>query len=346
METGDRLTSTTSRARGILALVLVVGLALAGLSGCFSSSEPDAPASEPNAPGDDGTSPTDRGSGETTSGNGSQVQAPEPPVGRQWTYEAQGAWNDLGRFHVVLALREDGSYLLAGTEPDDLDEEVFDRPWHGPVDGDLNPAEGTTFWDPLFDFPLHDGKTWSWGEDDTVRATAKTLQTPSGPSEGFEMVLEGPEGIDIRWTYAPDVAFLTSFTYELKDTTIMDIELVDVSTAQDWLWFEEGPSASANANPEPTDPPISTLEVPEGYDAVIVSAGVEGGGETTVHPPPSGSTDPWTYEGSQEEQWTYDILPGHEGTWTLQASRDSPPPAAEGYAAVGIRAVEWVDLGG
>lgn len=323
--------------------LLAAVLGVATLAGCFSMADSDPQSPDVDRPANETPDDEERASGEAARVNRSMVSSPDPPTNRRWTYEASGAWNDLGRFDVVLSEIPDGGYLLAGATPDDLDEEVVhDRPWHGPVNERLNPVEDS--WGPLFDFPLHDGKTWAWDDGETVHANARSLETPSTPSDGFEMVLKGREGVELRWTYAPSVAFLTSLTYELGNTTVLDIELVDVGASQDSIWFEPGPSDFANGDREPDEPGVSRFEVPEGYDSVVVAAGAKGGGKVTVHPPPTSRIEPWTFEGGQAEQWTYDPLPGDEGDWTLHASRD-PSQLESGYVGVSAAAVKWLEPG-
>lgn len=274
-------------------------------------------------------------------GNTTGVPRPDLPVGRTWVYEASGAWNEDGPFGVVVAEATGDGYLFAGRAPEDLAETViFSHFWQGPQDRDLNRRyDGDPTARPLFDFPLRDGKTWAW-DVGNVTARATSVPTPSGTAQGFEMTLSDTEAFEARWTYAPEVGYVTRLEYGFLDTTVYDLTLQQTTTSAGWTWFETGPAASTCGDPT-GDPPnhAATLDIPEGHDAVVVGAGGQGGGRSDVVPPPDGP-GPWSYEHAEGENWDYEVLEGTPGTWTLAAAED-PQPEFPGYFCTFAQAVTW-----
>lgn len=271
------------------------------------------------------------------------------PVGLALTYEAAGAWDRLGEVTVVVASNGSQGQLFAGRSRSDLAEEMAFpcRPWMGDLDADLNPlgSDGTPYW-KLFDWPLKDGKSWTFDDDPAVEVTAEraSIPGPGGPREGIR-IQGGSENLDLTYTYDPDVGYLTTFQEDWRGTRVLDLRLVEVARSEEWIWGEVGEEASTCGDPTGTSPPppASTLDVPSEADAVFATAGSIGDGTTSVTPPPTNGSEPWTHEHVPEEQWVYEAFDALEGAWSLEAV--GRPDALE-QGTYTCTSVVWVTLTG
>lgn len=312
-------------------LLLSLLLLTAGVAGCMSDDEdPSGGAGDGSGAGDDGS---DQGSG---SGPGDQapretgIPAPSLQPGRAWTYEATGVYDTGTTLTIVVAEATDEGYLFAGKDPADLVEEVaWDRPWQGPMDAELNPADGDG--PRLFDFPLDDGKTWRSG-DQTVTARIGQIPHPDGPRVGLIMSAATGDG-SRTWTYDPQVGYMTSYQSTQGNTTYLQLNLTEVTTSETWTWFEPHDQAFTDGSTP------GTLEVSSDATGVVVSAGGWGGGQAQLVPPLTGPS-PATYQFTDEERWTYDVYEAAEGSWHLTAQ--SPP---DGLGYIQATAVTWTGPG-
>lgn len=299
------------------ALVVAILLLTVPLVGCLG----DDPTGL--TPGDDGTSAT---------------PAPDLEPGTAFVYAAGGHWDLVPSFTVVVAQASDEGYLLTGQTRTDLVGEVFlERAWFGVRDAELNrePTDGHPEGWQLFDFPLHDGKTWYRGQQ-RVTAHAAPVPTPDGTEPGYVMTLGGGPGDDygITYTYAPSVGYLTSYTYTWNGRSMFDISLTEVTRSETWTWYEEGPvhelSAARGTEVEP-------FQQAPGYDHLVVYAGGSEGTVAMVSPPELSRT-PWTYQvDGKHEAFTGTLLEATQGSWTLALQKPQ-----EGHAYLGTVAVRWI----
>ncbi|HLE98111.1 MAG TPA: hypothetical protein VI997_12135, partial [Candidatus Thermoplasmatota archaeon] len=299
-------------------------IAVASVTGCFGPSP-----SEASGAAGAGAS-TGPGPGE---GSGFVLDAPDLPLGRAWTYAADVIYDPDPELTVVVARKDAAGYLFAAAAEDDLyGEAVWGREWYGPMTTDLLDAE-TPKW-PVFDFPLHEGKTWAFSPRLNVTAHEADIALPDGGTErGFR--IEGDDGrSSFSGEYAPSVGWFTTYAYAWSAGSY-SLSLVGVEETDMYVWFERGPRvgvASGEGNP----PGTATLDVPAGFDAVVASVGGEGGARTVVAPPPLGGAA-WSDEFTGEETWDARAFPATPGTWALAAQA---PPDAWGYTAV--TAVTWL----
>ena len=260
------------------------------------------------------------------------VGAPELVVGTSFTFRNDGIYDGEERFTTVVARADERGYLLAGATEADLPSVIaWGRPFFGEKGRELTEREG----EGMYDFPLVDGKTWSWGELE-VTATAARVVTPGGAEDGFEMRTTTAGGTIITWTYAPSIGFLTQWSWGNERGMYENALLESVGTSTSWVWYEElGRFRTGKVAPDvPLD--AQTFEPPGGTDAWAVSAGGMPGNHVVVTPPP-GAGQPWTFESADGEAWATTILPAAAGPWTLEAAWPQ-----EGYAHAEIVAVTWL----
>ncbi len=262
------------------------------------------------------------------------LAAPVLPLGRSWTYAADEFYYGERTITVVVAKVTPTGYLLAASAREQLPPEIAwgDQFWFGERDLDLNRVETAdrSAWIG-FDFPLVDGKTWSSGRWN-VTARATQVETPDGVVAGFRMTRDTDRGT-VFWEYAPAVAYLTRYYAEFDGVVFTDLKLKQVGRSTEWAWYERGPRASAADTPGEA----AVLDVPPGYDAVILSAGAARGGRVSVVLPPTSGAAPWSFTTDASETWEHAILPAHEGKWGLVvASEDSA------FAGIWAHTVRWL----
>lgn len=295
------------------------------LAGCLSPAEPEAP---PATCADDAACRTlcDLECTDTTD-PGAFVA---PPLGRAWTYSATGVYDVDRDLTVVVAEANSSGYLFAAREETSLvGTAIWGRPWYGPKDASLNSERLR-----LFEFPLADGKRWDLREDLNVTATAADIRIPGGTVPGFVMQGER-ESMKVRYEYAREVGYLVRFRSEFEGIVYEEIELTGVGRSADWVWFERGPGAFAGAAGDPA----ALLQVPEGFDVVVASAGGADGGRARLVPPPTAGP-PWGHDADGAEAWIATILPAAAGPWVLAAT--APPDA---WSWIEAAAVRWVRAG-
>lgn len=306
------------------------------LAGCVDA--PQAPEAPPAADDDPCAGVVDCPCGPTGEVCGARVDAPDLVPGTAWTYRARSFYDGDADVTIVVASAGPDGYLFAGATPEDVGPSaVWYRDWHGPHGRDLNAVQDATF--RVFDWPLHDGKTWELLEGMPVTARAADVPTPSGPEPGF--VIEGTRD-DERGArrfvaqYAPSLGTLTEYLWEVDGAPFYHLELARVGTTASYVWFERGPRVDAEGYGDPSPDALQVLEVPAGASAVLVSAGGDGG-RVAVTPP---GAAPWTWEApSGGESWNPIVaFPATEGRWAVAAAGAAPSWA---YAAVQV--VTWVE---
>lgn len=304
-----------------LPLLLAAALTLAG---CLGSEETDPDE-------------TNSSMGPSEGGDGTGLPAPvgvpasDLQVGTSFTFSTRGLWEGEERVTVVVAEASDEGYLLAGASPEDLPTDIaWNQPFFGQVDRSLRETRGDRT-NALFEFPLHDGKTWAWGDGEVV-VTERDVPTPAGSEPGFELVYT-VRNWTTTYTYAPSLGFLTSMRAGNADHVFHDAVLESVGTSNTWTWYEElgrfWPERPADGAPFGT----TTFELPEGADALVASVGATEGNRVVLAPP---GRQPWTFEAtSPPESWAVVIFPAAPGPWT--ASTLDP----EGWAWAEMVAVRW-----
>lgn len=263
------------------------------------------------------------------------VAAPGLEVGGSWTYEATGLYNTGERFTVVVAERTAEGYLFGGEGREDLLEDIaWGRVWHGPVSGSLNPLdregnERVT----LFDFPLHDGKSWDRG-DGEVTVTKGPVPTPEGEREGYVMEQTYANGYD-RWTYEEEVGYLTRYESVTGDRVFLRIDLVSTGESEAWIWYER---VGERVDVGGFEPGAETSFVPSEAASVVISAGAANQGSAWVKPPPTAAVEPWMHHVEGEEAWAYDALSSPEGAWTFSVTARE-----DAFAWVSAQPVAWIE---
>lgn len=307
-------------------LVILIAIALAGCARP-DTADPDPPATSvpatggPAAPFVSLTPPA----GATSGG------APTLPIGRSWTYAYESLYDGDQDITVVVARGSGGGYLFAGKSAEDLSGEVlWGRQWLGPHDSQLMDTDQRSL---LFSFPLEHGKSWEYRSGLTVTATAATVATPSGSEPGF--VIEGRQSendIHVRAEYAPSVGYFTSFLWEGGGRVIEKLTLKAQGVSETATWFRPGPSAFADG----TTPTVKVLDVPAGFDLVLMSGGAENGGRVALTPPLTSGETPWTFESEGAESWSQTSFEAFEGRWSLSAA------SGQGFAMGTSKAVAWL----
>lgn len=265
--------------------------------------------------------------------------APKLALGRAWTFEGKEFYNEDTRFTVVVAeVRPDG-YLFAGGAEDDL---VYEALWwsrfYGPRDLSLNP---TRYERPILQFPLADGASWKLSDALTVTARAAPVDTPLGKDDGF-VIAGANEHVTFHAEYSPRAQSLVLLRVVQADGTVRDdVRMTAVADAQPWIWYELGPLAVASSPHEP-----ALLDVTDGFDHVLVSAGGTTAGRARVEGPGGAS---WSAEFDGAETWKHAMLPAAPGRWAgLVAGRpfvdgapELPAEAPVGWAYMHVAPVRW-----
>lgn len=326
-----------------VALLLVL-VALAGCTG-EDAPEPSNPEPQPGQRHGEVLDPDDPLSAYTWNGTNLIYDALEPPVprsGTAWTYETGGVWDLAPEITVIAARDDDGGHILGGASGDELlNTAIWQQPWYGPVDAGLNRPGNDR---QLFDWPLHDGQVFPHG-DLMMSVVADLIDTPLGERPGYR--IEGSdEGEAIAYTYVPEIGFLTSYSYGRPDGSVVweRLELKEIGTAEEAVWFEAGPrfSFSTHENPLGMGPnaTVATHEMPGGYDEVLfVGLGTEGAqARAQALDPIHGGT--WGFEDADGFwDWQVGRIQATPGPWLMSVSKGT-----EGWAYFEGVPVRWVDL--
>lgn len=303
------------------ALILAALLLTASLAGCLGQ---DAPQGSPEDDGDDEvpTQPDEDDEG---------VSAASLAPGLAWTYNVDGAYAATDTITLVVALAGVDGYLFAANDPDHLTASIAqDHPWHGWQTQDLNPQDDPDA--PLFDFPLHDGKTWAY-RNATATAHATTLQTPFGPLDGFEITTD-EEYLERTWTYAPSVGYLLSYTETKDDTLLVSLETGGLDTADTATWYDSHAEARLVEPGEST-----TVTVPANATSVILAGGGEPGAQATILPPLASTQGPWVATAQDEPRMDHETRDAIQGEWTILTSA---PPETSVHAS--LTAIETIEI--
>lgn len=199
--------------------------------------------------------------------------------GNWWHYDATFHGNVTVPVAIVVhESRADGFTL--GTN---VTGGFFGLPFHGNVTRDLNPVVMGQAW-PLYDFPLRDGKTWSYtmfGHAATAKATAAVVDVPgAGPSPGYRIEATAYGRPFASYDYAPVAGWFTRLTLAdpAKHEVLLDVALVAHGVGYDDGYFVQRLVHDARI-PYPAVPGALDVQVPEGagrLDATL-SVATDGG---------------------------------------------------------------------
>lgn len=173
----------------------------------------------------------------------------------------------------------------------------FGLPFTGNVTPSLNPRIGPDEW-PLYQFPLEDGKSWSyemWGYSATTRAEAALIEVPGvGQSPGFRFESAAYGQVFARYDYSPVTGWFTRL--ELIEPTdghhVLDVRLTAFGLDYGEAYFVEEPLAFREVAC-PQVPGELSIDVPAGYlrikalltarsDAGVVDARLEDDADRTL----------------------------------------------------------------
>lgn len=271
---------------------------------------------------------------------------PDLSVGTAWTYSQKGTYDTAQEITVVVANKDASGYLFAaGTEAQLVSSAIWGADWYGHHKLNLAQDEAGRVGPGILEFPLFDGKSWDLhGRSMVARATNVT--TPGGTSPGF--VITGARNASVLTVeYAPSVGYVTRYHIDISGQPFWDLTLTKVDhNHAGWVWFKAGPRLEQGNHdlslpvsppaPVPLTPVASanSLDVPAGFDAVLVSAG-SAGGRVELRGPDGAA---WSFENGGAEKWTQSILPGTAGKWALAAASSGQ----DGWAYGVILAVNWV----
>lgn len=238
---------------------------------------------------------------------------------------------------MVVARADATGYLFAGGAPDDL---VYDALWQSPWFGERKQDMDRKDWENnVLEFPLHDGKTWTYYGNQTVTATAARVDTPGGETEGFRI-----EGERVSYDYSIPLGQIVRWERMYANGQLGEsLRLVSVAEGVEPLWYDAGTLVSV-FTPQDT----SAFEVGSGYDAVIASAGGIKGARALLSAP-SGKI--WNADfSSTEESWTHGEMAAEPGPWTASVLGrpyidGAPPTPVEppiGWGAMRARPITWV----
>jgi hypothetical protein len=172
------------------------------------------------------------------------------------------------------------------------------------------------------------------------------VRVPGGTEPGFVVEGTGERG-HVRYEYAPAVGYYSSWLYESASGGYFEkLTLTRVGQAKDWVWFE--PSKAIWAY-DPAAP--ATMDVAQGVDAVLLSAGGAGGRATVTMPDGSYRTETFPAEAIADGVWRQAILPPLAGKWTA-STQDTPSAPVDlptgrplGWAYVVLVPVKWTRSG-
>lgn len=303
------------------ALVLAALLLTAPLAGCLGEDTPQAPPEDD----EDDEVPTQPDQDDGT------VHAASLAPGLAWTYTVDGAYAATDTITLVVTLAGVDGYLFAATDPDHLTASIAqDHPWHGWQTQDLNPQDDPDA--PLFDFPLHDGKTWAY-RNATATAHATTLQTTFGSLDGFEITTD-EDAVDRSWTYAPSAGYILSYTETKDDNLLVSLEAESLETADTAIWYDSHATTRLKGPGQ-----TATVDVPANATRVILAGGGEPGAQTTIVPPHTSMQEPWVGAAQDEPTMDHETRDAVQGEWTLLTSA---PPETSVYAS--LTAIETIEI--
>lgn len=316
------------------ALALVLALLLPGCLG----GDADAPAT-PSAP-----TPTAAASVRSVpDGASTAAEVAALPVGRAWTYEGVEFYNPETEWTVVVARADEDGYLLAGgSEAEIVYAALWGGRWYGEVDRHLMRSATVR----ELDLPLHDGKTWEMHEGYALTARAAEIATPLGTMPGFIVEGKGEGEASFRGEYVPEIGNFVRLKEVWTSGRIgQDVRMTRVADGAKWVWHELGARVETGTPQSPVQ-----LDVPAGFDQVIVSAGGRDGSRAFVQGPGGAQ---WTNEFTAEETWVHAMLPATEGKWAATVAgrvfvADAPDLPADppvGWAYVVIAPVKWTRSG-
>lgn len=316
-------------------------LALAPLSGCLGGGE------EAVEPTSDGVNATDADASELEA-TGQAEEATDPGASPSWTHGDWWTYDvsfDLGfgellsgETTLVLHDTQDTYDVAAADRNAAIVDQHFDTFFVGSLDQDLNPTSGFQ----MFDFPLTDGKSWTT-EVDTVNgsaeveltATATSVDLPTGSEEGFQIHGADEEaGIEVRYTYAPSVQWVTHFEmhapdFEGQQREVLTMDLVEQGASYEGsfvvldmeeLYFDE--VFGAPIGPDPGTSRAATVQVDEGFtfvQRVVVLFNFD------VLAPTSGTNRVDLFS-PEDDQYTYEQTGAGE---LVEIAIDEPPIAGE-----------------
>lgn len=321
-------------------LIVYALLVSAALAGCLEDDRP-APRSATSA-----GSQASNGTNAAAEGATSEATRPSLAEGTVFVYATEGPTSANGSVRLVVADLDEGGYLLAGGNGTDLAGEIHhDRPWIGPVDERLNPRDEAGGSLRLFDWPLRDGKTWTLDAEAGIEVTANrsTVPGPGGEVPGFA-VHGGSGSVNVSYTYAPSVGYLTSYAVREADQVLHEATLVEVDGGGEPVWYEAGTSHRACSD-WPTDS-ARRFEVAADRDAIVAASVSTGPGTVTLVPPPAAGDPPHVRALEDPYRWRYDLVPAREGAWTMSAHSRTPTQVSGALVCVSAVAVSWTAPGG
>ncbi|HUR68942.1 MAG TPA: hypothetical protein VM370_06815 [Candidatus Thermoplasmatota archaeon] len=184
--------------------------------------------------------------------------------GNWWAYHASIENKSFDVALIVHDARADS--FRVGTN---LSTGFFGLPWSGNVTGDLNPRIGGDEW-KLYDFPLEDGKTWSYkmlGHDATTLARATTYHVPGiGLRPGFRLESSSYGHVFARYNYVPEVGWFTRLQLiEPTDGhTVLDAQLTAFGTDWQAAYYVEETIQDVHVD-FPAAPGSAYVTIPDGY---------------------------------------------------------------------------------
>lgn len=268
--------------------MLALLLALAPLSGCLGGGEDAVEPTSDDVNATDGDTSKLEAAGEDGAAQ-TPGASPSWTHGDWWTYDVtfDPGFGELltGETTLVLHDTQDTFDVAAADRNAAIVDQHFDTFFVGPLDEDLNPTDGGF---QMFDFPLEDGASWTT-EVGTVNgsaeieltATATSVDLPSGSEEGFEIHGADEEAnIEVRYTYAPSVQWVTHFEMHASDfqgeqREVLTMDLVDhgasyegtfVVLDMETLYFDD--VFGVPIAPDQVTSRAATVQVDEGFTFV------------------------------------------------------------------------------
>lgn len=272
--------------------------------------------------------------------------------GNWWSYRATVGNVSFDVALIVHEQHERGSRV--GTN---ISSGFFGLPFHGNVSGELNPEVAGSEW-PLYRFPLHDGKSWSYelfGYDAETTARAAMVDVPGvGLVPGFRLEATSYGQVFARYDYAPATGWFT--TLELiqptKQETLLRADLTGFGTEYGRAYYVERVLREVRIQ-YPAAPGSLPIDIPTGKGKVQTTLHVEttagvilaelkdasGGSVLTVQGVGKGAaSDRVTSSGRTARHWTLEHKGGGQGEVVLvvtglvpvggEPPRAATPPSA------------------
>lgn len=280
------------------------------------------------------------------------IEEPTPlPLARWFSWEMNG-WMD-SDWTTIVADETPQAYLFEVDEPNVA---VFESMWQWSTIGPHDKHELTERTDEdafvYYEFPLHDGKTWStvWtlsGEDIEVTHQAtyhEAIDTGEGTFPGFEIEASTDDAGTWSYDYVPAIGWMTHLSFERSDG-VTEFELDLTGWGDGW----EGTTYSADVDlltstfqsvraiPEPgAEPnPHAAFEASEGLDRLFLqtAAWASAGASQTTIVDPTGTIE-------QEQA----VNPEPDGAFAYSADFYEPHPGAWNvlFTSAGANTGGWV----